>query len=118
MTHASPNITHTFIIFNKEIFYIIGIPNTFSTVFYNHTFPTILFFSFKMLTKTSFRVSRNTNLHIFIITMILPNTTNERWNNIGWVSFIIEIFNFHLVCSNLVMLIKLLTLYSSKINLS
>ena len=80
--------------------------------------PNNIFSSIKMFAETSFWGGCNTNLYIFIITMILSNATNERWNNIGWVSFVIEIFNFNLVCSNLVMLIKLLTLYSSEINLS
>ena len=73
---ARPNITHTFIVINKEVFYLICIPNTFCTVLYNHSFPTILLFPLKMLSESSFRRRSNTNFYIFIVTMVLTDATN------------------------------------------
>ena len=95
MAFPCPNITHTLIILYKEIFIFVGISNTFGTVFYNHTFPAILFLSIQMFPKPSFGCSCNTNLHIFIVTMILPNTSYERWDYIRRLPFVIKIFNFH-----------------------
>ncbi len=77
MALTSPNITHTFVILNKEVFYHVSVSNAFGAILDNHSFPAIFLFSVNMLPKASLWRRCNPYLHIFIITMILSYTTNE-----------------------------------------